>query len=182
MDSSNWRVIPEHETYMINQNGVVKAIARDKVFFRKGILMTLHCKEHFLKPRIRDKYYAVCLCCNNVRKDYPIHKLVYLTFVGDIPKGMTVDHIDGNCLNNNVNNLRCVTYSENCSNPNTICKRYKKVIMVDPITGSHIKEFGSLKHAELYFRKEYKTGQSSHISDVCYGKRKTCHGYKWIWK
>lgn len=51
-----------------------------------------------------------------------VHRLVYMTFVGDIPDGMQIDHIDGNALNNNLKNLRCVSPKENSNNPNTVWK------------------------------------------------------------
>ena len=35
-------------------------------------------------------------------------RLKYLTFKGEIPKGYTIDHIDGNTLNNIIRNLRAV--------------------------------------------------------------------------
>ena len=35
-------------------------------------------------------------------------RLKYLTFKGEIPKGYTIDHIDGNTLNNSIRNLRAV--------------------------------------------------------------------------
>ena len=35
-------------------------------------------------------------------------RLKYLTFKGEIPKGYTIDHIDGNTLNNDIRNLRAV--------------------------------------------------------------------------
>lgn len=44
---------------------------------------------------------------------YSIHRLVYETFIGPIPEGMKVDHIDGNRSNNSLSNLRLVTQSDN---------------------------------------------------------------------
>ena len=35
-------------------------------------------------------------------------RLKYLTFVGPIPEGYTIDHIDGNTFNNDIRNLRAV--------------------------------------------------------------------------
>lgn len=42
-----------------------------------------------------------------------IHRLVAMAWIGDIPKEMCVNHIDGNKRNNNLSNLEIVTYSEN---------------------------------------------------------------------
>lgn len=42
-----------------------------------------------------------------------VHRWVYELFVGDIPSGMQIDHIDDNRANNDVHNLRVVTPLEN---------------------------------------------------------------------
>ena len=47
------------------------------------------------------------------KRYWPIHRIVYEAWVGDVPEGMVVDHIDSNKKNNNVSNLEVVTYSEN---------------------------------------------------------------------
>lgn len=40
----------------------------------------------------------------------------YISFYGEIPEGMEIDHIDCNPLNNDIENLRLVTRSENLRN------------------------------------------------------------------
>lgn len=48
-----------------------------------------------------------------VSKMFLLHRLLYVLYKGCIPYGMTVDHIDGNKLNNSINNLQLLTRSEN---------------------------------------------------------------------
>ena len=61
--------------------------------------------------------------CNNSGYKYSsyglIHRLVAMAFIENPENKPCVDHIDGNVLNNNMNNLRWVTYSENMMNPIT---------------------------------------------------------------
>lgn len=52
------------------------------------------------------------------------HRLVLSEFVGPMPPGHEVDHIDGNPLNNRLENLRYVTATQNRANPNTKKKSY----------------------------------------------------------
>lgn len=49
----------------------------------------------------------------NKRRNFAVHILVAQEFLGERPKGTVVRHIDDNKLNNNINNLRYGTYSEN---------------------------------------------------------------------
>lgn len=50
------------------------------------------------------------------RATVPVAHLVLLLNSILIPDNYVVDHIDGNFLNNNVNNLRVVTQNDNCKN------------------------------------------------------------------
>jgi hypothetical protein len=48
------------------------------------------------------------------KKGYLIHRLIFMMFYGYIPN--QIDHIDGNSLNNFIENLRPATREENCQN------------------------------------------------------------------
>jgi hypothetical protein len=50
-------------------------------------------------------------------KEYPLHHIVFFMFKGYFPK--LIDHIDGNRINNKIENLREATLNENARN----CKR-----------------------------------------------------------
>lgn len=51
---------------------------------------------------------------------YPLalHRLIYVWYKGDIPKGYVVDHIDNNQLNNDPDNLQLLTRGENVKKNN----------------------------------------------------------------
>lgn len=51
------------------------------------------------------------------------HIAKYESLVGEVPDGYEIDHIDGNCQNNKLSNLRCVTHMDNILNPKTFKKR-----------------------------------------------------------
>lgn len=46
-------------------------------------------------------------------RSYEIHRIVTKFYLGDMPKGLCVNHKDGNKLNNNPSNLEYITISEN---------------------------------------------------------------------
>ena len=49
-------------------------------------------------------------------KTYQVHRLIWMMAYGQDPADLKIDHIDGNGLNNRLDNLRLVTVKANCRN------------------------------------------------------------------
>lgn len=101
---SERRAIPDWPEYEIDRNGRVFRVAAN-FGTRPG-------KE--LKWTVMNIGYAkVSLCRNSKRREYLVHRLVAMTFIGPIQDGMEVCHEDGTRLNNCVENLRIDTRKGN---------------------------------------------------------------------
>jgi hypothetical protein len=74
-------------------------------------------KEVIMKLDKRTTYLKVHLSINGKSKQYDVHQLVAMAFLGHQPNGhdIVVNHIDNNPLNNNVNNLELVSQRYNTS-------------------------------------------------------------------
>lgn len=70
-----------------------------------------------LNPMLRGnndkKYYSIDINFGEGQKHYPVHKIVYETWIGSLEEGKNVLHKDDNSLNNNFNNLYLGTQQEN---------------------------------------------------------------------
>lgn len=60
------------------------------------------------------------------KKTVLFHRLVYETFMGDIPKGMEIDHKDGDKHNNELTNLEVVTPEENIDRASKMGNHHKR--------------------------------------------------------
>lgn len=58
-----------------------------------------------MKVRISQGYYVT-------GKNTRLHRLIWEAHNGEIPKGYDIHHIDGNKLNNAIENLQCLPHSE----------------------------------------------------------------------
>ena len=99
-------------------------------------------------------------CANNMGfltfnaggKLYLNHRFIFEAFNGLIKDGFVIDHIDSNCQNNKLINLRAVTQSQNTKFGKTgkHAKFAKSVISFDKVTHEQ-KIFQSIKKAGKYF-------------------------------
>lgn len=107
-----WKDIPDYEgLYQVSNLGRVKSLDRaieysnGKTVFTKGKIIKQNKDKH---DRLRLR-----LSKNNKGKNYFVHTLVALAFIGDRPDGYVVAHCDGNNNNNKLSNLRYDTITEN---------------------------------------------------------------------
>lgn len=133
-------------------------------------------KNNMLRPSITCGYYKVRLSENGLVEDCMIHKLVWQLFSDcDMPDTASViDHIDGNKLNNHINNLRKVGLSENVNAALYETKTNssaKKVAQCD-LNGNFIQEFPSAAAAARALRLDAST-----VTKVCRGQNKTHGGF-----
>ena len=90
---------------------------------------------------------------------------------------LVINHKDGNKLNNNLENLEWCTHCYN-NNYGTKKERIAKNVSIKinqyDLNGNFIKTWNNAKEVGETFKKN-----STHICQVCNGKRKTTLGFKW---
>lgn len=104
-----YKEIPNWPGYLASNEGKIYSV---KVIGSRGVLDYNH--PHELVPRLIKGGYHVYLR-NNTKKKYAfnVSRLIWETFKGVIPKGFVIDHIDCNRTNNILENLQCISYSDN---------------------------------------------------------------------
>lgn len=128
-------------------------------------------------------YYHISITDFNKRKYPNVHRLVALAFIPRVKGKDYVNHINGNKLDNRLENLEWVSFKENLDHAKDIglVPRFAngRNKPVDQLTldGEYIQTFDCLTDAANSLG--FKEGGESAISKVCSGRQKTSGGYKW---
>lgn len=106
-----WKDIPDYEgLYQASNLGRIRSLDRI-IISSKGVSMPYKGKILSQSSDGCKGYLKVKLSKNGKAKTFRVHYLIAITFLDK--KGECINHKDGNKINNNVENLEWVTYSEN---------------------------------------------------------------------
>lgn len=105
-----------------------------------------------------------------------VHRQVALAYIPTEDTSLVVMHIDGNKLNNHVDNLKWATKRESVTNHNKVISHARKVIQMT-IDDEVIATFNSVTAASKVIKKS-----RSAISKACEGINKTAGGFKWTYE
>ena len=150
-----WKDWRGNSRYQISNKGRVRSLPSDRVRYR-------HKKWRLLKPFASNKKVPHLRYAFYVDgKFYPqyITRLVYETFIGEVPIGYKVAHKDGDFTNNSVENLMLMSFDDFFSNKDTqkVGKR------------SNLKKEVRIAIAQLHFRDGIDYSELARRYDVSYG-------------
>jgi len=139
-------------------------------------------KGKILNQHYRCGYKAVYLENNKLkkRKTINVHKLVANSFLKKSNlKNPIVNHKDGDKMNNNVDNIEWVTYSENVIHAikNGLMKPYKLPVLQYDMNNNFIAEYESIAVAS-----KLTNCSDARISSTCKGKVKSHKNFIWKYK
>lgn len=124
-----WKDIPGYEgKYQASDQGRIRSLDR-RVNICHGATRLM--RGRVLKPAGSKYSEHLSVVLGHGQNASMVHRLVALTFLGPCPQGQEVRHIDGNPLNNRIDNLTYGTRTENIYDVMRIGKAWRALTIND---------------------------------------------------
>jgi len=136
-------------------------------------------KQRIMKLSLNGSgYQQVCLSKDEKSRTLRVHCIVSDNFIRIKNKGECINHKNGNKLDNRVDNLEIVSYSENLTHAyyTGLNKRLRKVGKYS-LDGVFIRNFSSIAESARSMGKG-RYGERS-IATGCKDNSKSAYGFKW---
>lgn len=161
-----WKDIPDYEgIYQVSTLGRIKLLDRVCTHYN-SIHGSKFLSERIMKQEIGSNgYYRVNLTKNSKSKHPTVHRLVGLTFISNPENKPQINHLNGNKLDNRVDNLQWVSISENTIH--AIETGLIKVRKGDECSMRKIDSVKAKEIKELLFKKSENKLSLQKIADIC---------------
>lgn len=175
-----WKDIKGYKgIYQVSNLGNVKSLPRKT--------NNQYYKGSYLKQYIYKGYLKLQLTKHSKSKWFLVHRLVAQAFIPNPENKPQVNHIDGNKLNNSINNLEWVTNSENQIHSYRILKNIPS--MKNHFGSNHVaaKAIYQFDKNNIFIKKWSSIIEATktlnicacNITDCAKGNRKTAGGFIW---
>lgn len=140
--------IPNFSKYCVTKNGIIYNQESKKLKPQRV--------QGYLSVVIKDDY--------GKSKRMAVHRLVYMTYVGEIAEGLVINHIDGVRDNNSLKNLEAVTISQN--NKHRYGGKYNKPANLKPERFAAINKLKELGWTIIEIAKAFEISRASVYSSL----------------
>lgn len=146
--------------YLVSRNGEIWSVVYQKM----------------MKSHLKGGYLAISLTDGIQNITFNIHRIVAITFLLCLDFNLVVNHINGNKIDNRVENLEWITQKDNVIHAvtNGLIKPYTKSVIQYDINNNKIAMYKSIQEAAKIVKCDAST-----ISRVCKGEYKTAGGFIW---
>jgi HNH endonuclease/Helix-turn-helix domain len=146
----HYKPVLDYESfYEVSHDGFVRRIGADRLGRTRNTI---------LKPANRNGYAGVTLSVYNQTRTFSVHRLMWEAFNGRIPDGMQINHINGDKMDNRLENLELCTPQENHLHMRHVLRRNQ--VVPPPKQGSVHPHSKLTEEQVLQIRKLYSEGMT----------------------
>lgn len=174
MSAEEWRPIPGFElSYEASTQGRIRGISRTRLCSNGR---TFRVPGKVIKPwRLPTGYLCVVIGHSGKTWKTRVHRIIATTFIGQIPEGLEVNHIDGDKENNSPDNLEICSRSHNLLHS-------RRILGHDSGDNHHARVLNSRMAKDIFSR--YRSGERPCDLAREYGVRymlvyNVCRGWGW---